>query len=56
MNPCALGWDIHRKFSKVSLMEMDAEEVDNETAAVNDFLEENQAKQKMLEKKIGKSE
>jgi len=25
MNPRALGWDIHRKFSKVSLMEMDAE-------------------------------
>ena len=22
MNPYALGWDIHRKFSKVSLMEM----------------------------------
>ena len=21
MNPCALGWDNHRKFSKVSLME-----------------------------------
>lgn len=25
MNPRALGWDIHRKFSKVSLMEMSAE-------------------------------
>jgi transposase len=25
MNPRALGWDIHRKFSKVSLMEMTAE-------------------------------
>ncbi len=25
MNPCALGWDVHRKFSKVSLQEMTSE-------------------------------
>ena len=25
MNPCALGWDNHRKFSKVSLMEQTPE-------------------------------